>query len=75
MITTNEGRAILGLKVSEDPLADILFNPNISDPNALPMDMGAEMLPEGEVPPEGEDTPVMDEETYNKLINGEGEEG
>jgi hypothetical protein len=39
------------------------------------MDMGAEMLPEGEVPPEGEDTPVMDEETYNKLINGEGEEG
>lgn len=33
VMTTNEGRKILGLRPSNDPRADELFNPNIADKN------------------------------------------
>lgn len=56
--TPNEVRRIIGLKTSNDPRADELFNPNISDKNQVKDQLSS---PGSLTPPDPEDTPGQNE--------------
>ena len=60
ILSSNEVRAILGYKPSDDPRADELRNKNLNDPNAgmMPMDEMGEPYPEEQMNPL--DTPMSD---------------
>ena len=60
ILSSNEVRAILGYKPSDDPRADELRNKNLNDPNAgmMPMDEMVEPYPEEQMNPLG--TPMSD---------------
>lgn len=60
ILSSNEVRAILGYKPSDDPRADELRNKNLNDPNAgmMPMDEMGEPYPEEEMNPL--DTPMSE---------------
>ena len=64
ILSSNEVRAILGYKPSDDPRADELRNKNLNDPNAgmMPMDDMGEQYPEEVTNPL--DTPMSE-------VNGE----
>ena len=65
IITTNEGRKIIGLQPSDDPRANELFNPNISDKNQF-QGPDSEM---GQVP-ENPDSTIDTENIMKGQVNG-----